>query len=115
MSTENRVDWTPIVLAAGAAAALYYLWKNKGSVGSALCSLTGGAICSAANAYVNATSCCAIQAQGNVILPDGQQIATNCLSIHCYCGTVGFTYQGQNYSLAAQCGGNYQATAVCCL
>jgi hypothetical protein len=102
---------------------VYYVWKIFAGPEKTLSCLlakatkaVGQAVCSAetalASCVVNWTTCSAISLNGNVVFPNGTQVAVNALPVGTDSdGNVYVQYSGGVYQLSASnsCG-NYQAT-----
>lgn len=99
---------------------LYYVYKTvsgaaniaTGAVNAATCAISSGI----ANSIVNWTTCSAVSLAGNVVFPNGTQVALNSLPVghpdDCS-GNVYVQYGGGTYQLSpSNSCGNYAATQI---
>jgi hypothetical protein len=115
MAISNKsgsIDDETIILLAALGVAVYALWPlisgiNKLGTGvkTAICQLNTAidqagcaALQSAAQSYVNLTSCAAAVAAGSILLPNGAAIPSSAITMTCM-STNAFTYQGQTFYL----------------
>lgn len=101
---------------------VYEVWKyfqNPNSAPNQLAAAVAKGLCATstgiANAYVGATTCAPITANGNVIFPSGAQVSVSALPVSTCCTGQGATvqYQGNVYQLSpSNSEGNYVATQI---
>jgi hypothetical protein len=97
--TLELVFWLSI-----GAGVIYFLTKAAGGVAS----LTNPLSTAAANAFVNLTAGPAVQATGNITMPDGSTIPASAITMT-NMSTNQFSYGGQTYTLSEDSSGNYVA------
>jgi hypothetical protein len=121
----DRVKAKDVLIFGAVGIGLYYLWKAVSGVsnavscglkqvGCAICSATCAATTSAANSIVSWTTCSAISLSGNVVFPNGSQVALKSLQVgHDCSGNVYVQYQGGVYQLyGSNSCGNWPATQI---
>jgi len=97
---------------------LYYVWKSTAGVANAVTNAASATTCAIssgiASFWNSLTLSCNMTVQGNIVLPNGTQVAASAAQIGQDCsGNVYAQYQGAVYQLSGSnsCG-NWPATQV---
>ena len=112
MNAGTVIKWG--VIGVGLYALYKWLAPGPNTGGCFLSKAVGNVAQGISDTIINWTTCSPISLNGNVVLPNGSQVALNNLPVGQDCaGNVYVQYQGSSYQLSpSNSCGNYQATQV---